>query len=199
MPSTVSMSSSTIESIESSLEKLILHEDDTANDATIHDANEEIHSEINEVTKLCGVTHKDYEFHSTYSSLELTKKAIDQCIIGNQYWTRGGKYQTNYGDKILYTCRSFAKCPKKMYLLLDPENQDVHAFVSTDDHHHDTFCKQRLNPLSKQKVLDLIGSGVVQPRKLLKELEKHKLPLLTINQINNLKARLKNKVNNLTI
>ena len=70
MPSTASMSSnrSTLQSIQSSLEKLILHEDDTANDATVNEFN--FHNEENlsqiSATKLCGVTHKKYEFHYYY-------------------------------------------------------------------------------------------------------------------------------------
>ncbi len=81
-----------------------------------------------------------------------------------------------------------------MYLLLDTENQDVHAYVSTDNHAHETISKLRLDTVSKQKVLELIDSGVVQPRRILRELEKHNLPRLTKTQINNLKARLKKKV-----
>jgi hypothetical protein len=126
--------------------------------------------------------------------LEAARKAIEQGVIGCQYWTRAGKYQTNSGDKICYTCRSFAKCPKRMYLLLDPESQDVHANVSTDEHDHTISTKVRLHPHSRQKVLDLIEAGVTAPRKLLKELERHNLPILTKVQISNLKRRAQTEV-----
>ena len=81
-----------------------------------------------------------------------------------------------------------------MYLLLDPESQDIHVHVSTDEHDHSTATRLKLNPMSKKKVLELLDSGVVQPRRLLKELEKHQLPPLTKRQINNLKSRLKKDV-----
>ncbi len=172
-----------VESIERSIEELRLEE---TNELT-NDGNPSS-------TRPSGVSNKEYVFDSTHIGLEAAKRAIDLGQIGNQYWTRGNTYTTKHGDKICYTCRSFSRCPKKMYLLLDPENLDVHAHVSTDEHDHDLSGKFRLNPISKQKVLELLGCGVIQPRKILKELDRHNLPPLTKLQINNLKARLKNKV-----
>ncbi len=172
--------------MEESMQQLHLsNNNDTENDADGY----------NDPTKVCGLANKDYDYISTHSDLESAKKAIDEGLIANQYWTRGNKYSTKSGDKICYTCRSFVKCPKRMYLLLDTENQDVHAYVSTDNHAHETISKLRLDTVSKQKVLELIDSGVVQPRRILRELEKHNLPRLTKTQINNLKARLKKKSN----
>lgn len=166
--------------------------DKVCQDTTLSDTDNNL-PPYRPTTKLPGVTIKTYEFDSTHCDLEAAKKAIDQGLIGSQNWTRGVKYQTKGGEKICYTCRSFAKCPKKMYLFLDYERQNIHAHVSTDKHNHLISSRLILNPQSKKKVLELIDSGVVQPRRLLKELEKHHLPPLTKLQINNLKARLKNR------
>lgn len=149
----------------------------------------------NDYTRVTGTTSKDYEFQCTHISLEAAKKAIENGEIGEQHWTRAGQYSTKAGDKISYTCRSFPKCPRKLQLHLDPENQDVHIHMSTDSHDHDMTAKRfRLHPLSRQFVLDLINNGCGMPRKILKALQKNNLPPLTKMQINNLKLRCKTKV-----
>jgi hypothetical protein len=48
---------------------------------------------------------------------------------------------------------------------------------------------------SREKVLELVNMGVTQPRKILKELEKANLPMLTKIQISNLKSRENIKAN----
>ncbi len=151
--------------------------------------------DVNDCTRIAGSTNKDYEYQCTHSSLEAAKKAIQDAEIGGQLWTRGGHYSTKSGDKIVYTCRSFPKCPRKLQVHLDPENQDVHIYMSTDNHDHDlSFKKFRLHPLSRQFALDMINNGCGVPRKIVKALEKNNLPPLSKIQINNLKLRSKTKV-----
>ena len=126
--------------------------------------------------------NKDYDFVKTYPSLVAAKEGVSQCEIGGKNWTRSVFYSTNYGDKICYTCRGFPKCPKRMHFVLDTENQDVHVHLSSDDHNHSYVTSRsnpQLNPLSRAKVLELIAVGVVQHRKLLKQLEINNLPPMT--------------------
>jgi len=116
--------------------------------------------------------------------------------VGDQNWTRGISYSTHEGDKICFTCKRHPKCAKRMQLLLDPSSQDVFASVSIDEHSH-TIAFGRsppLNPQTKAKVLELIASGVTKPRKILAQLELHKLPRISRIQLNNLKTRLNAKV-----
>ena len=113
----------------------------------------------NHCNRITGTTSKDYEFQCTQISLEAAKKANENGEIGQQPWARAGQYSTKT-DKISYTCRSFPKCPRKLQLHFDPENQDVHIHVSTDSHEHDMTAKRfRLHSLSRQFVLDLINNG----------------------------------------
>ena len=86
-----------------------------------------------------------------------------------------------------------------MQFLLDPESQDVHVNLSTNEHEHPvTSGTSKLNRESKERVLELLELGVSQPRKLLRELEKGGLPKLTKVQINNLKSRTSLKVRGCT-
>jgi len=60
--------------------------------------------------------------------------------------------------------------------MLDTENQDVHAYVSTDNHAHATTSKLRLDTVRKQKVLrptiliaDAAGVASTTPKKVHKK------------------------------
>lgn len=71
--------------------------------------------------------------------------------------------------------------------------------ISTDEHSHTTVfgCSPPLNPQTKAKVLELIASGVTKPRKIMAQLESHRLPRISKVQLNNLKTRLNAKTTDL--
>ncbi len=138
--------------------------------------------------------NKDYIPIKTYPSLLAAKDGIGKREICDQFWTRGMSYSTQQGDKICYSCRGNPKCPKRMQILLDPASQEVHVSVSSDEHSHGLFSRRtRLNPESRDKVLELLANGVSKPRRILKLLEEANLPCLSRIQINNLKQRLLHK------
>ncbi len=140
--------------------------------------------------------NKDYVYEKTYPSLIEAKDGILNREIGAQLWTRSVSYSTQEGDKICYTCRGYPRCPRKMQMLLDPASQDVHVSVSSDEHSHILgSTSKQLNPLSRDKVFELLAAGVTKPRKILKQLQLHNFPMLTRTQINNLKQRTNKKVN----
>ena len=114
--------------------------------------------------------------------------------MGDQLWTRGIKYSTKQGEKICFTCKGFPRCAKRMQMFLDPESQDVNIYVSADEHNHSAIISGvKLDPRSRAKVLELLDVGVTKPRRILKELSKCNLPMLTKPQINNLKRRVQLK------
>ena len=124
-------------------------------------------------------SNKDYDFVKTYESLVKARIGVAEREIGGKCWTRSVMYSTNCGDKICSTCRGYPKCPKRMQMLLDTESQDVHIYLSADEHDHSSINSKRtpqLDPLSRAKVLELIAVGVTQPRRLLKQLEILNLP-----------------------
>ena len=105
--------------------------------------------------------NKDYEFECTFPNLIEAKKAIEDKKISAQFWTRGASYTTNNGDKICFTCKGFPKCPRRLYILLDPESQDAHIFISNDQHDHSsTSSRSHLNARSRSKVIELLELGV---------------------------------------
>ena len=142
------------------------------------------------------VTNKFYEPEKIYPSLAAAMEGVKMQEVGGQSWTRGPKYSTKMGDKIIFTCQGFPKCPRRLKLFLDPEVSDVQCSVSTDTHDHliKIGSKNPLDRRSKALVLELLSVGVKQPRKLLKELQKNNLPALSRAQVNNLKQRTQRKV-----
>ncbi len=156
---------------------------------------EEIDDENEIVVKKSRGKTRDYEFYDTYVSFVKAKEAIDRGIDG-QHWVRSYKRTTNKGDKIYYRCPRFIKCPRSLYVLLDPTNDDAHIYITNNNHDHDVEAKsKRLNEDSKAKVLEMIEIGVTEPRRIIKELDKCNLPLLTKTQISNLKSRTNVKQN----
>ena len=71
-----------------------------------------------------GKKNKDYVQHSVHNNYMDCKKIID-CGFENQFWTRQGKYTTNEGDKINYTCKGFKECPRRLLVLLDRHLQNA--------------------------------------------------------------------------
>ena len=91
--------------------------------------------------------------------------------VCEQLWVRSVTHETKRGDKIMFTCKGFPRCPKRMQMCLDPESQDVHIHVSADSHNHTAIISRiRIDPRSKAKVLELLAVEVTQPLKLQKEL-----------------------------
>lgn len=175
------------------MSKLILENTSLGDGSEVGDGNESNSS----TGKGARMKNKDYDYVKTYPSLVAAKEGVTRYEIGGKSWTRSVSYPTNYGDKVCYTCRGYPKCPKRMQMLLDTESQDVHIHLSSDSHDHTSTTSRsnpQLNPQSRSKVLELIAVGVHQPRKLIKQLEINNLPILTRNQISNLKARTSKKV-----
>ena len=138
--------SSSKDSVEDCMDKLILEE-----------SNSVIETQAIEITSDISTkgSNKDYEHSKIYSNLVAAKTGISNKEIGDQYWTRGDSYSTKLSDKICYTCSGFPKCSKRMNLLLDPETQDVHVYISSDEHNHEStsrFINSRLNHTSRAKV-----------------------------------------------
>ena len=155
-----------------------------------HFAPEEKLDDQNEIVlkKSRGKT-RDYEFYDTYVSFVKAKEAIDRGVDG-QHWVRSYKRTTKKGDKMYY------RCPRSLYVLLDPTNDDAYIYITNNNHDHDVEAKnKRLNEDSKAKVLEMIEIGVTEPRRIIKELDKCNLPLLTKTQISNLKSRTNVKQN----
>jgi hypothetical protein len=80
---------------------------------------------------------KTYEEVSRYTSLIKAKEAIDKGVC-NQNWVRSVKRSTKEGDKIFFTCAGHPKCPRSLYILLDPECNKAVIFVSDNCHDHTT-------------------------------------------------------------
>ena len=164
-----------------------------------HDNNQE-HNDTLESFNDCTIPKKSrgkskiYEEVTRYSSL--IKEAVNKGFC-NQRWVRSVKRTTKEGDKIFFTCSGHPRCPRSLYILLDPDCDDAVIYVSDNCHDHTTVetIKKKISSSSREKVLELIDMGVTQPRKILKELEKANLPMLTKIQISNLKARENIKVN----
>jgi hypothetical protein len=129
--------------------------------------------------KKCRGKCKEYEEYARYSSLLQAKEAIDQGI-DNQNWVRSVKRSTKDGDKIYFTCAKFPKCPRSLYVLLDPDSNDAIVYVTNNDHDHEQEARAKaLCPSSRAKVLELLDVGVNQPRKIIKALENSNLPVLS--------------------
>ena len=65
------------------------------------------------------------------------KRPSTKALSGSNFGQEGSVTKQIVATKfvilaVLYTCQT----PQEMYLRLDPENQDVHAHISTDDHDH---------------------------------------------------------------
>jgi hypothetical protein len=109
---------------------------------------------------------KIYEEVARYSSLIKAKEAIDQGFC-NQRWVRSVKRTTKEGDKIFFTCSGHPKCPRSLYILLDPDCDDAVIYVSDNCHDHTTVetIKKKISSSSREKVLELIGIDVTRLEK----------------------------------
>ncbi len=79
-----------------------------------------------------------------------------------------------------------------IFMFCSIQQMTTHIFTLhyiNNNHDHDVEAKsKRLNEDSKAKVLEMIEIGVTEPRRIIKELDKCNLPLLTKTQISNLKS-----------
>lgn len=141
------------------------------------------------VTKKRG-RNKVYELTTECQSI---KDAIDFVkSLDSVKWTRSDTRKTQEGEKRFYTC--IKGCPKRLYILLNAENENASVYVSDDEHEHQTRRKETTLPTeTRDKVHELLQMGTTKSRQILKELERKNLPMITKLQLKNIKAYWKKK------
>ncbi|RNA29657.1 hypothetical protein BpHYR1_026585 [Brachionus plicatilis] len=78
--------------------------------------------------------------------LQLTEATQYITQLDSVKWTRA---DTRKIRKRFYTC--LKGCPKRLFLLLNAESENVNVFVSNDEHQHEETNKEASTTLQQQK------------------------------------------------
>ncbi|RNA41944.1 hypothetical protein BpHYR1_047420 [Brachionus plicatilis] len=82
--------------------------------------------------------------------LQLTEATQYITQLDSVKWTRADTRKIQEGEKRFYTC--LKGCPKRLFLLLNAESENVSVFVSNDEHQHEETNKEASTTLQQQKI-----------------------------------------------
>jgi hypothetical protein len=91
-----------------------------------------------------------------------------------------------FGEKRYYMCDKQFNCPKNCYLFFPSNSTKVHLFICNLEHLHDPYFEKKVDRITKEKILDLLGNNL-RNDEILESINREKISKITSKQLKNLK------------
>lgn len=99
-------------------------------------------------------------------TFESGQEATEAVKSEKKWWIRR-KYNSGEGVRALYDCKHSRSCPSKLQILFEAGSERAVIYRTEGDHQHKDVKINGLSDEIKEKIDDLIKSGVTKPKRIL--------------------------------